>query len=210
MTDEHDALIPPDPETVEAATTAAYVSNRLTRGQAALYLAGRRASLSDLEAAAGANDLMQGVDMLVASEDIDAMNAIVHSLNEEDVAEAMEIGAVSGELAVVSDVLATLEMDTLSDFILSRSQRLRELSVNNIIRYGALRALNETLGQTGEKIAALGEEEVAEGQARLDLADAAAANSEALAAAGEEMIAEGLAALAAAQGAIDAGEELEL
>ena len=54
------------------------------------------------------------------------------------------------------------------------------------------------------------EQMVAEGEARLDLAEAAIENSQALAAVGEEMIAEGLAALAAAQGALDAGEELAL
>jgi hypothetical protein len=51
---------------------------------------------------------------------------------------------------------------------------------------------------------------VAEGHARLGLGEAATANSEAMALAGEEMIAEGLAKLAAAQGALDAGEELDV
>ena len=71
-----------------------------------------------------------------------------------------------------------------------------------------MRALTETLDETGETMARLGEEEMAEGTARLDLAEAATANSQAMAIAGEEMIAEGLAALAAAQGALDAGDEI--
>ena len=73
----------------------------------------------------------------------------------------------------------------------------------------ALRALADKMGETGEKMGQLGEEETAEGQARLDLADAVAANSEAMAITGEQMIAEGLATLAAAQGAFEAGAELE-
>jgi hypothetical protein len=178
----------------------------LTRGEDALYIARRRASEGELTAAAGANDLMQGADMLAASEDIESMTAVVHSLNEDDLDDAMEIGSISGELAVISDVLATLEMETIAEFLLDRSQRLRELAVDNILRYGALRALTATLDETGEKMAALGEEEVAEGEARLSLAEAVTANSEAMAIAGEEMIAEGLATLAAAQGALDAGE----
>lgn len=209
MSKQNKPLQPPNPETVDAAMAAAYVSNRLTRGEDALYLARRRAAQGDLEAAAGANDLLQGADMLAASEDIDSMTAVVHSLNEEDLDDAMEIGSISGELAVVGDVLASLDMTTMSEFLLDRSQRLRELAVDNIMRYGALRALAHTLGETGEKVAELGAAEVAEGAARMDLADAVTANSEAMAIAGEEMIAEGLATLAAAQGALDAGSELD-
>ena len=122
----------------------------------------------------------------------------------------MEIGAISGELAVISDVLATMEMETMADFLLGRSQRLRELAVNNILRYGALRALSETMGETGEMVGTLGEAEVAEGEARVELAEAVAANSEAMAATGEELIAEGLATLAAAQGARGAAEEFDV
>lgn len=206
MNDSKEPLQPPDPEAVDAAMAAAYVSSRLTRGEDALYIAHRRAALGEMAAVAGATDLLQGADMLAASEDIDSMAAVVHSLNEDDLDDAMEIGSISGELAVLSDVLATMEMETIADFLIDRSQRLRELAVDNILRYGALRALTETLGETGEKIGALGEEETAEGEARLDLAEAVSANSEAMAIAGEEMIAEGLATLAAAQGALDAGE----
>ena len=104
----------PDPETVDAAMAAAYVSSRLTRGEDALYMARNRASLGELTAAAGVNDLMQGADMLAASEDIDSLAAVVHSLNEDDLADAMEIGSISGELAVISDVLSLLEMETLA------------------------------------------------------------------------------------------------
>ncbi len=102
-----------------------------------------------------------------------------------------------------------MELETVAGFMMDRSQRLRELAVDNILRYGALRALAENIDATGDKVAQLGEEELAEGEARLDLAEAAAANSAAMAVAGEEMIAEGLATLAAAQGALDAGTELE-
>lgn len=209
MSDPKELPQPPDPEAVDAAMAAAYIASRLTRGEDALYIAHRRASMGELNAAAGVNDLMQGADMLAASEDIDSMTAVVHSINEDDLDDAMEIGSISGELAVLSDVLATMEMQTIADFLVDRSQRLRELAVDNILRYGALRALTETLGETGDKMAALGEEEVAEGEARIKLAEAATANSEAMSLAGEEMIAEGLAALAAAQGALDFSSELD-
>ena len=76
MSEKKEPLHPPSPETVDAAMTAAYVSNRLTRGEDALYLARRRASIGEMEAAAGANDLLQGADMLAASEDIDSMTTV--------------------------------------------------------------------------------------------------------------------------------------
>ena len=117
MTDELDPLAPPDPETVEAAMTAAYVAHQLTRGHGALHLAERRASMSDLESAAGVNDLMQGADMLAASDDITTMSAVVHALNEEDLEDVIEIGAISGELAVLSDVLAAMAFTTMSEFL---------------------------------------------------------------------------------------------
>ena len=110
MTDEQDALIPPDPETVEAAMTAAYVAHNLTRGHDALYTAARRASMGELETAAGVNDLMQGADMLAASEDITTISAVVHALNEEDLEDVIEIGAISGELAVLSDLILAGDM----------------------------------------------------------------------------------------------------
>mgnify|MGYP003391152053 CR=1 FL=1 len=40
--------------------------------------------------------------------------------------------------------------------------RLRELAVDNIMRYGAVRALSESLRETSATVGALGEEEVAE------------------------------------------------
>ncbi len=147
--------------------------------------------------------------MLAASEDISTMSAVVQSLNEDDLQDVIEIGAISGELAVLGDVLAAMDLSTMAEFLQSRSQRLRELAVDNILRYSAMRALSESMDETGETVGALGEEEVAEGEARLDLAEAATANSQAMAAAGQGMIEDGLALLAAGgdEDLLDEGEE---
>lgn len=206
MSDEQGALNIPDPEAIDAAIAAAHVSHHLTRGQDALYMAARRASLADLISAAGVNDLMQGADMLAASEDIGTMSTVVHSLNEEDLQGVIEIGAISGELAVLGDVLATMEFETMAAFLRGRSQRLRELALENILRYGALRALGDSMRETGATVGTLGEEEVAEGEARLDLAEAAAANSQALATTGVGLIEDGLMMLGAATGVPDSEE----
>lgn len=186
-----------------AATHAAINSAKITAGSAAIHQAGRRADLSELAAAAGVNDLMQGADLLTASEDIAVMSAAVAALNEEDLEDTMEIASISGELSVLADVLASLDMPTMAEFVFDRSERLHEIAVDNILRFGAMRALSEAMGAAGDEIGDLGEEEMLEGEARLDMAAAAADNSFAMRSAGEAMIAEGLAALAAAEGAED-------
>jgi hypothetical protein len=117
--------------------TAAYVANRLTRGEDALYLAARRASMGDLEAAAGVNDLMQGADMLAASEDITTISDRCprpqrgrprgrdgNRRNLRRAGRAQRRAGLAGH-------------GNMAEFLLDRSQRLRELAVDNIMRYGA-------------------------------------------------------------------------
>ncbi|MEZ4519951.1 MAG: hypothetical protein R3C44_25035 [Chloroflexota bacterium] len=117
---------------------------------------------------------------------------------------------LSGELMVLADVVAEMEQTIIADFLYDRSERLRELASDNIIRFGSLRALSEAIEETGSDIAELGDNEVAEGVARLDLAEAARSASNAMANTGESMIAEGLATLAAAYGANEVEGFLEI
>lgn len=184
----------------EGELTAALIASKLTRGQDALYGAERRAMLSDLAGTGGLTDIGQGAEMLAAAADITFMSAAMQSLNEEDLADAMEIASISGELAVLADVVAQMDLSYIADFLFERSERLRELSSANISRFGVLRTLTESFEDTSEELAELGDDEVAEGVARLDLADAAMASSEAMAEAGESMIEEGLETLAATYG----------
>lgn len=183
--------------------TAAYIAAQLTRGQDALYSAEQRARLSELVEIAGETDIDQGTEMISAASDVALMNAAIATLNEDDLADAMEIASISGELAVLADVVAEMELTIISDFLFQRSERLRELSSANMMRFGSMRALVEGIEDSSGDLAEMGDDELAEGMARLELAEAAMANSEAMAAVGESMIADGLAALAATY---DAGE----
>ncbi len=186
---------------VEREATAAYVASQLTRGEDAIMGAERRARLSEMVATAGINDIVQGAQLVVASEDVQALSAVVGALNADDLEDTMEIASISGELSVISDVLYAMDLPVISAFLQDRGERLKELAVDNIMRYGAVRALTEAMEVTGEEIAMLGDNEMAEGEMRIEMADIAAASSEVLASAGEEMIAEGLVTLAASQGA---------
>jgi hypothetical protein len=186
-----------------AATAAAVSSAKITAGSAALYAADRRATLRDITEAAGINDILQGADIVATSEDVALMSAAVSALNEDDLDDTMEIAAISGELSVLADVLATMDMAVMAEFVFDRSERLHEVAVDNILRFGAMRALSEAMGETSEDLAQMGEDEMIEGEARLDLSAAVGENAEAMAMAGEELIAEGLATLAAAQAAED-------
>jgi hypothetical protein len=192
-----------------AAETAAVSSAKLTAGSAALYGAERRAALRDITEVAGVNDILQGADLVATSEDVALMGAAVASLNEDDLDDTMEIAAISGELGVLADVLATMDMSTMAEFLFDRSERLHDIAVDNLLRFGALRALSEAMDDTSEDLAMMGEDEMMEGEARLEISDALGENAEAMAAAGEELIAQGLATLAAAQAAEDMGGMLE-
>jgi hypothetical protein len=193
----------PEQAMTEGEMTAAYIASQLTRGRDAMYGAERRAMLSDLAATGGLTDIGQGAEMLAAASDLTVMTAAVHSLNEDDLADTMAIAAISGELAVLADVVADLDLPLISEFLFERSEQLREMAAANIARFGTLRLLSESIEDAAEDIGEMGDDEVAEGVARLDLADAAMASSETMAATGEAMIAEGLATLAAAYGAAE-------
>lgn len=188
-------------EMADREATAAYVASQLTRGEDALLSAERRARLSEMVATAGVNDIVQGAQLVVASEDVQALSAVVSALNADDLEDTMEIASISGELSVISDVLYAMDLPVISAFLQDRGERLKELAVDNIMRYGAVRALTEAMDEAGDEIAMMGDAEMAEGEMRIEMADIAAASSEMLASAGEEMIAEGLVTLAASKGA---------
>ncbi len=196
-------------EMAEREATAAYVASQLTRGEDAILGAERRARLSEMVATAGINDIVQGAQLVVASEDVQALSAVVGALNADDLEDTMEIASISGELSVISDVLYAMDLPVISAFLQDRGERLKELAVDNIMRYGAVRALTEAMEVTGEEIAMMGDAEMAEGEMRIEMADIAAASSDVLATAGEEMIAEGLVTLAASQGAQAISAETE-
>lgn len=205
MSDEKEV----DIKMTDSEATAAYIASQLTRGEDAILGAERRAMLSEMVANAGVNDIVQGAQLVVASEDVQALTAVVSALNTDDLEDTMEIASISGELAVISEVLYAMDLPIISAFLQDRGERLQELAVDNIMRFGAVRALTEAMSETGDEIAMMGDAEMFEGETRLEMAGIASASSQQMAAAGEEMIAEGLVALAASQGAQAISEESE-
>ena len=141
-------------EMADREATAAYVASQLTRGEDALLSAERRARLSEMVATAGVNDIVQGAQLVVASEDVQALSAVVSALNADDLEDTMEIASISGELSVISDVLYAMDLPVISAFLQDRGERLKELAVDNIMRYGAVRALTEAMDEANRRFGA--------------------------------------------------------
>jgi len=152
--------------------------------------------------------MAQGVNLLAASDDIDVMSAVVGAMGEEDMEDAMELAAISGQLAVASDVVWSLAMPVLAGFLERQGDRLREIAVDQMFQFGASQALSEAMAETGADVGELGAGEVDEGLTRLVVSEAAAIRSAELAGAGTMMAAEGMAELAAAEAMREASVEL--
>ena len=79
--------------------------------------------------------------MLAASDDLAVQSALVGSLGAEDLETSMDIAAISGQLDVVAQVVAELDMPVLAAFLEEKSIELQDLAVDGIFRAGATRAL---------------------------------------------------------------------
>ena len=62
-------------------------------------------------------------------------------LSAKDIARAMELGAVSGQLAVAADIVEAREMPVLAAFLEDKGNLLRTFAVDSIMRAVATRAL---------------------------------------------------------------------
>jgi hypothetical protein len=187
---------------------AAAAASDITRGIDAGIVASRAAALSDAINDAGIADFGQGAAMLAASEDLDVQSALMGALGEEDMADAMSLAAISGQLGAVATIVDSLEMPILAAFLLDKSDELHDLAVGSIYQSSSARALAAAIGATGKDISELGTNEVAEGLARLSVSDAMAARSAELAEAGVDLTAAGLVQAAAAEGLREASKDL--
>jgi hypothetical protein len=173
-------------------------------------VAERVAALSDIVAEAGVTDVIEGAELLTASEDVEVQSAIISLMADGDLAESMDIAAISGQLFAVSEVMDAIDMPVLAAFLETKGEQLHEIAVDTIFRYSATRALGDAMAETGRELDAMGEREVAEGADRMAAAEGLAESSEDMAAEGVERAAHGLAEMAAAQGMHEAAEELAL
>jgi len=108
----------------------------------------------------------EGAELLAASEDLEAIGAVVGLMTEEDLEIGLEIARTAGELWAVSDVVELLEMPVLSAFLEQRGESLQEVAVEIILQAAGTRALSQVLGATSAKVGDLGAGEVAEGLVR--------------------------------------------
>jgi hypothetical protein len=146
--------------------------------------------------------------MIAASDDIEALSAVVGLMSDDDLDRGMELARMAGELWTVSDVVALLDMPVLAAFLEQRGEWLQEIAVETILSFGATRAVAQAMGETGAKVAGLGAEEMLEGFARGMASDRLAADSEALAETGAALAAQGLIETAAAEAAAAAARQL--
>ena len=165
--------------------------------------------LQNAAEAEGVRDLAQGAGMLSLSEDIAALSALLRAAGEDDVERGMDLAAMSGQTAVVAEVVAGLDMPALSGFLAGMSLRLRTHAVAQLLESGDVGALSRALDEASAGVAEAGAAEVADGLTALAVSDAMAEVREDRALDDDAArIAAELADLAAAQGKDDAGAAL--
>jgi hypothetical protein len=150
----------------------------LTRAVDAAVVSERVATLSQAVGVAGVVDMSQGVEMLASSEDVNVMSALVGLMSLEDVDHGLELARMAGEFSVVSQIVAPLQMPLLTAFLEERSISLHAMAVEQVRQAGSTRSLARAIAATGKQIAGLGENEIAEGVARLAVSEGMAVRSE--------------------------------
>jgi len=116
----------------------------------------------------------------------------VKLMSREELERGLELGRLAGELWTVSDVVGTLDMPVLADFLEERGLRLQEIAADQLLRYTGTRALAGAIKDAGKDIEAMGEQEIAEGAVRLAVSDAAAERSAELSAASDALAVKGV------------------
>lgn len=164
----------------------------LARAEDARLMSDRMAVLSDVVSAAGAADIAQGAAMLAASEDVTVMSALMGLMSIDDLEHGMELARLSGELQTTGEIVDSLRMPVLSVFLAKRAARLHEMSLEQIRTALSTHAAAKVLETTGQKINALGENEMDEGVTRLTVSAVVSEESAAMSKASEELAVQGI------------------
>ena len=120
------------------------------------------------------------------------MSALVGLMSFEDIEHGLELARLSGEFSAVSQIVDLMQMPVLSSFLAARGERLQEMSVEQIRLAGSTRSLARAMAATGQKIAGMGENEMAEGVARVAFSEGMAERSAALAETSEALAIKGM------------------
>lgn len=188
--------------------TLASAAGNMTRSADEALMSRRTAALSDIVAQAGNVDFAEGVEMLATSEDLDVQSALVNSLGLDGLDTAMSISAIAGQLETVATVMAEWGMPILAAFLDEKQDELHDLAVEEIFKAAAMKALAESVKDSGAKVGALGANEMAEGLTRMAVSDDLAAHSNDLAADAMVHMAGGLAEMIEAEELHDAALDL--
>ncbi len=164
----------------------------LTRAVDTNIMSTRMAVVSEVVATAGVADVAQGAEMLAASEDVGVVSALVGMMSANDLEHGLELARLSGELHTVSEIVVALKMPVMADFLLDRSGRLHEMSVEQIRHAISTDGVAQVLASTGQRINTLGENEVEEGLVRLATSEAVSAESVAMSKTSQELAAVGI------------------
>jgi hypothetical protein len=165
----------------------------LTRAVDEKAVSERMAVLSDVVATAGVVDIAEGAEMLAASEDVGVLSALVGVMSRGDLQHGLELARLSGELYTIRDMVSSLKMPVLAEYLTDRAARLHAMSVEQIRIAISTDGLSQVMAATGKKIGTLGENEVQEGMVRLSTSAAVSAQGEALAKSSESLATKGLA-----------------
>ncbi len=143
-------------------------------GSAAAGGAQVMAELSDVVAIAGMQDVAQGSEALAAAQEIEVQSDIVAALSSDDLERSMALGAIAGQIGVASEIVYSLQMPELGAFLRTKSEELHAIAVVAVKRFGATRVLSAAMAESSNQIGALGANEMLEGMARQEIADAMA------------------------------------
>ncbi len=209
MMADADALELADDMRDEATADAMMAASDLTRAVDAEVIADRLATLSDVVANAGVNDVEQGAALIAASKDVEAVSAAVGLMTVDDLDKGLELGRLAGELQILSGIVAELEMPILSAVLNDRGARLSEIAKETILRAAASRSLTELVEATGSRIGDIGVNEIDEGLLRMAASDIAASRSADLSAAGLSLGLRGVMELGLAADNVDLADVMQ-
>jgi hypothetical protein len=136
------------------------------------------------------------------------LSRAVRAASLEDTADAMELAAMSGQLAVVGDVVYGLQMRSLGIFLAAMSSRLKAHAARELVQARSRQELAEAMGSVGELVAGLGANEVEEGVLRMVAAEELEIASSEMAQKGAAELAEGLANLEASDTLAEMGGQV--
>jgi hypothetical protein len=161
----------------------------VTLGAAEFRVSRAAGTLGEMAAAGAVIDLVQASEVLLTSDEVAEMAGAIRGMSADDLERALDLGGISGQLAVVSDLAYGLEMITLGQFLEQKSRQVRGHAVEAALLMQGNRELARSMRKVSNRMAGVGVTELARAGVKLEVADALQAKSEELAEQGADDIA---------------------